>query len=76
LERLREIFRCAVTPSADVSSDAGSATLVGHIGKEVERLRTAGVSFRNDILHGPGGAQVLVMDPSGNLVELFEPAGS
>ena len=41
---------------------------------EVERLRAAGVKFRNDIVHGPGGAQILVQDPSGNLVELFQPA--
>ncbi len=39
----------------------------------VARLRTAGVVFRNDILAGPGGRQILVEDPSGNCVELFEP---
>jgi catechol 2,3-dioxygenase-like lactoylglutathione lyase family enzyme len=39
----------------------------------VERLRTAGVHFRNDIVTGVGGKQVLVDDPSGNPVELFEP---
>jgi glyoxylase I family protein len=37
-------------------------------------LRAAGVKFRNDIVTGPGGRQVLLEDPSGNLVELFEPA--
>jgi catechol 2,3-dioxygenase-like lactoylglutathione lyase family enzyme len=42
---------------------------------EVARLREAGVPFRNDIIAGPGGRQVLVTDPSGNLVELFQPAG-
>jgi catechol 2,3-dioxygenase-like lactoylglutathione lyase family enzyme len=42
---------------------------------EVERLRAAGVAFRNDILSGPGGSQILAEDPSGNLVELFQPAG-
>ncbi len=42
---------------------------------EVTRLREAGVPFRNDIVSGPGGRQVLVLDPAGNLVELFEPAG-
>lgn len=41
----------------------------------VDRLREAGVQFRNDILEGPGGKQILCMDPSGNLIELFEPAG-
>ena len=40
----------------------------------VEELRAAGVSFRNDIVTGPGGRQVLCEDPSGNVVELFEPA--
>jgi len=40
----------------------------------VARLRAAGVRFRNDIVTGPGGAQVLAIDPSGNLVELFQPA--
>ena len=40
---------------------------------EVERLRAAGVSFRGEIVHGVGGDQVLVDDPSGNAVELFQP---
>ena len=38
----------------------------------VERLRGAGVSFRNEIVEGPGGKQILCEDPSGNVVELFE----
>ena len=41
---------------------------------EVERLRASGLKFRNDIVRGPGGAQILIEDPSGNVVELFEPA--
>jgi catechol 2,3-dioxygenase-like lactoylglutathione lyase family enzyme len=41
---------------------------------EISRLAAAGVTFRNDVVHGPGGAQVLAVDPSGNLVELFQPA--
>jgi glyoxylase I family protein len=41
---------------------------------EVEALRKAEVRFRNDIVEGPGGRQILLEDPSGNLVELFEPA--
>jgi catechol 2,3-dioxygenase-like lactoylglutathione lyase family enzyme len=41
---------------------------------EVARLRAANVKFRNDIVTGPGGSQILVVDPSGNLVELFQPA--
>lgn len=39
---------------------------------EVERLRTAGLRFRNDIVRSPGGAQVLIEDPSGNPIELFQ----
>lgn len=43
---------------------------------EVERLRAAGVSFRtNEIVTGPGGAQVVIDDPSGNPIELFQPRG-
>jgi len=42
---------------------------------EVARLTEEGVRFRNDVVTGPGGAQVLALDPSGNLVELFQPAG-
>ncbi|HEV8481470.1 MAG TPA: VOC family protein [Candidatus Eisenbacteria bacterium] len=40
----------------------------------VSDLRTAGVPFRNDIVTGPGGKQILIEDPSGNPIELFEPA--
>lgn len=40
---------------------------------EVRRLRGQGVKFRNEIVRGPGGAQILVEDPSGNLIELFQP---
>lgn len=41
---------------------------------DVDVLRKSGVKFRNDIVTGPGGRQILLEDPSGNLVELFEPA--
>ena len=40
----------------------------------VSTMRAKGVSFRNDIVEGPGGKQILVQDPSGNVIELFEPA--
>jgi catechol 2,3-dioxygenase-like lactoylglutathione lyase family enzyme len=43
---------------------------------EITRLRAAGVPFRSDVVSGPGGQQILVEDPSGNLVELFQPAAS
>ena len=48
--------------------------VVNDITAEVERLRGAGVPFRNDIVRGPGGAQVLIEDPAGNPIELFQPA--
>ena len=48
--------------------------VVDDLPSEVARLRAAGVQFRNDIVTGPGGAQILMSDPSGNLVELFQPA--
>ena len=41
---------------------------------EVERLRQAGLDFRNDVVTGPGGSQILLEDPSGNVIELFQPA--
>ena len=47
--------------------------VVEDIAAEVGRLRAAGVHFRNDIVTGPGGSQILVEDPSGNPIELFEP---
>ncbi|PBC19688.1 MULTISPECIES: VOC family protein [unclassified Mesorhizobium] len=50
--------------------------IVEDLAAEVARLRTAGLNFRNEIVTGPGGSQILLVDPSGNLVELFEPAKS
>jgi catechol 2,3-dioxygenase-like lactoylglutathione lyase family enzyme len=44
------------------------------LGGEVERLRAQGLRFRNEIVTGPGGSQILAEDPSGNVVELFQPA--
>jgi catechol 2,3-dioxygenase-like lactoylglutathione lyase family enzyme len=48
--------------------------IVDDIASEVERLRAAGLTFRNDIVTGPGGQQILLDDPSGNPIELFQPA--
>ena len=48
--------------------------IVDDIAADVARLRAAGARFRNDIIEGPGGKQVLLQDPSGNVVELFQPA--
>jgi catechol 2,3-dioxygenase-like lactoylglutathione lyase family enzyme len=47
--------------------------IVSDLTVEVAQLRAAGVQFRNDIVTGPGGSQILLQDPSGNLVELFQP---
>jgi catechol 2,3-dioxygenase-like lactoylglutathione lyase family enzyme len=48
--------------------------IVEDIAAEVERLRSTGVTFRNEIISGPGGQQILLEDPSGNPIELFQPA--
>ena len=50
--------------------------IVDDITGEVERLRSAGLTFRNDIVSGPGGQQILLDDPAGNPIELFQPAGA
>jgi catechol 2,3-dioxygenase-like lactoylglutathione lyase family enzyme len=43
------------------------------LASEVARLKAQGLSFRNEIISGPGGSQILLIDPSGNFVELFQP---
>lgn len=48
--------------------------IVADIDAEIARLAGEGVRFRNEVVKGPGGAQVLAIDPAGNLVELFQPA--
>ena len=48
--------------------------IVTDLDAEIHRLRQAGLSFRSDITVGPGGRQILITDPAGNLIELFEPA--
>ena len=48
--------------------------IVDDIDTEVGRLRDADATFRNDVVEGPGGKQILLQDPSGNVVELFQPA--
>jgi len=50
--------------------------IVPDIASEVARLRGEGVSFRNEVVTGPGGKQILIEDPAGNVVELFEPASA
>jgi catechol 2,3-dioxygenase-like lactoylglutathione lyase family enzyme len=48
--------------------------LVDDIAAEEKKMRSAGLTFRNDVVSGPGGRQILLEDPSGNVVELFQPA--
>ncbi|MFF4795391.1 VOC family protein [Streptomyces sp. NPDC001276] len=48
--------------------------IVDDLDSEVDRLRAAGLPFRSDVVAGPGGRQVLIADPAGNLIELFQPA--
>ena len=50
--------------------------LVDDIAAEVERLRAADVPFRNEIVSGPGGQQILAEDPAGNVIEIFQPAAA
>ena len=50
--------------------------IVDDLAAEVDKLRSAGVTFRNDIISGPGGQQILLEDPAGNPIELFQPAGA
>jgi catechol 2,3-dioxygenase-like lactoylglutathione lyase family enzyme len=47
--------------------------IVDDLEAEVARLRAAGVTFRGDIVKGPGGSQILLDDPAGNPIELFQP---
>ncbi|GLW20938.1 VOC family protein [Microbispora triticiradicis] len=60
--------------------DAGAAgrnrvhLIVDDLDTEVARLRAAGLPFRSDVVTGPGGRQILLADPAGNLIELFQPA--
>jgi catechol 2,3-dioxygenase-like lactoylglutathione lyase family enzyme len=49
--------------------------IVSDLDGEIARLESAGLKFRNEVVSGPGGRQILLEDPSGNLIELFQPAG-
>ena len=48
--------------------------VVDDLDAEIDRLGSAGLSFRSDLVSGPGGRQILLADPAGNLIELFQPA--
>ncbi|EKT79675.1 hypothetical protein WSS_A26440 [Rhodococcus opacus M213] len=62
------------TPT-DVTGPGGNRIhlVVSDLDAEITRLRTAGVAFRSDVVSGPGGRQILLADPAGNLIELFQP---
>ena len=50
--------------------------IVDDLNAEIDRLRAAGLDFHSDVVSGPGGRQILLADPAGNLIELFQPAGT
>ena len=50
--------------------------IVDDLDAEIRRLTASGVTFRNEVVTGPGGSQVLACDPSGNLIELFQAAAA
>jgi catechol 2,3-dioxygenase-like lactoylglutathione lyase family enzyme len=50
--------------------------IVDDLASEAERLRAEGLTFRNEIVTGPGGQQILLEDPAGNPIELFQPAAA
>jgi catechol 2,3-dioxygenase-like lactoylglutathione lyase family enzyme len=64
----------ATPPDADGAGRNRIHLIMDDLDGEIDKLRAAGLSFRSDLVAGPGGRQILVADPAGNLVELFEPA--
>jgi catechol 2,3-dioxygenase-like lactoylglutathione lyase family enzyme len=65
----------AATPADDNTPGRNRIHVaVDDLDAETTRLRDAGLPFRSDLVAGPGGRQVLIADPAGNLVELFQPA--
>ena len=50
--------------------------IVDDLTAEIDRLRAAGLDFHSEVVTGPGGRQILLADPAGNLIELFQPAGT
>jgi catechol 2,3-dioxygenase-like lactoylglutathione lyase family enzyme len=65
----------ATPPDATAPGRNRIHLVVESLTDEVDRLRSAGLSFRSDEVSGPGGRQILLADPAGNLIELFQPAG-
>ena len=61
---------------ADATTPGGNRIhlIVDDLDAEIDRLRGVGSSFRSEVIAGPGGRQILLTDPAGNLIELFQPA--
>ncbi|HEY2669181.1 MAG TPA: VOC family protein [Rugosimonospora sp.] len=64
------------TPTDDATTAGRNRIhlIVHDLDTEIDRLRSAGLPFRSDVIAGPGGRQILLADPAGNLIELFQPA--
>jgi catechol 2,3-dioxygenase-like lactoylglutathione lyase family enzyme len=63
------------TPAGNAAAGRNRIHLVvADLDAGIDRLRGAGLSFRSDVISGPGGRQILLTDPAGNLIELFQPA--
>jgi predicted enzyme related to lactoylglutathione lyase len=78
---LRLLISGAESSGARATPEANSAPgrnrihlILDDFDGEVQKMRDAGLSFSSEVVEGPGGRQILVADPAGNLVELFEPA--
>ncbi|MFI0479456.1 VOC family protein [Actinomadura sp. 9N215] len=64
------------TPEPAVPGRNRVHLIVDDLDAEIDRLRAAGLTFHSDVVAGPGGRQILITDPAGNLVELFQPAAT
>jgi catechol 2,3-dioxygenase-like lactoylglutathione lyase family enzyme len=63
------------TPEDDATAGRNRIHLiVDDLDAEIDRLRAAGLAFHSEVVSGPGGRQILITDPAGNLIELFQPA--
>ncbi|GCB52039.1 VOC family protein [Streptomyces sp. NL15-2K] len=62
------------TPSGAGAGRNRIHLIVDNLDTEIDRLRDAGLTFHSDVVSGPGGRQILLTDPAGNLIELFESA--
>jgi catechol 2,3-dioxygenase-like lactoylglutathione lyase family enzyme len=66
----------ATPKDADVAGRNRIHLIVADLRAEIDRLTAAGIAFGSDIVTGPGGQQILIHDPAGNLIELFQPAST